>query len=293
VRHNPYGVDELVLKLDKASAIKYVLLSTKYHFGNHSPFVRLEGRTKSGGEWKEFLKKTEIEGHSEMRIVLARETEKFSEIKVSMYPDGGLSRLGLYSDIPKKVQSTFKKSGSAKSIPYEEKIPQTKKPLPIKYEVTLEEVKKNLATLEKGEVFNNASVAYGAKVLHASNEHYSPAVQVISPFAPINMFDGMESARSRKPGHSECVIIQLAKALQVRRIEMDFTYFVNNNPLDVTIETEVGGDWKVLVSRTPVKAFAGNTKVFEISSSDVIEVLKVTTWPDGGINRLKVWSNWG
>ncbi len=290
VRHNPYGVDELVLKLEKATIIRYVLLSTKYHHGNHSPLIRLEGRASPKDEWKEFLKMTAIEGHSEMRIVLARETEKFSEIKVSMYPDGGFSRLGLYADIPKGLQSTFKKTGSAKSVTYEEKIPQTKKPLSIKYDVTLEEIEKNLKTLKKGEEFNNASVAYGAQILHASNEHYSPAVQVISPFAPINMFDGMESARSRKPGHSENVVLSLAKPLPVHKIEMDFTYFVNNNPLDITIDALVNGHWKTLVSKTPVKAFAGNKKVLEIESKDVIESLKVTTWPDGGMNRLKVWS---
>jgi allantoicase len=144
--------------------------------------------------------------------------------------------------------------------------------------------------LKIGEEFNNASVAFGAKILHASNEHYSPAVQVISPFAPINMFDGMESARSRIPGHSEFVEVELSRALPVHRIEMDFTFFVNNNPLDVTIDALVDGEWKLLVSRTPVKAFAGNKKIFDIQSKDVIQAVKVTTWPDGGMNRLRVFS---
>ena len=88
-------------------------------------------------------------------------------------------------------------------------------------------------------------------------------------------------------------MIALAKPLAVHRIEMDFTYFVNNNPLEVTIEALVQGKWKMFVSKTNVKAFAGNVKTFDIESSDVVESIKVTTWPDGGMNRLKVFSTFG
>ncbi len=290
VRHNPKGVDELVLKLQKFAKIRYVLLSTKYHFGNHSPFIRLEGRKDSKSDWTEFMPKTAIEGHSEIRIALARESKEFSEIKVSMYPDGGFSRLGLYTDIPKKEIASFKKSGSAKNIAYEEKIPHTKKPLSIPFIPTEDEIKKNFVSLRKGEEFNNASNAFGAKLVHASNEHYGPAIQVISPFGPINMFDGLESARSRIPGHSEEVVVALGKPLPIHRIEMDFTYFVNNNPLEVSVDILTEGKWKHLIPKTNVKAFAGNKKSFEIHSRDVVESVKVMTWPDGGMNRLKVFS---
>src|SRR5690606_19989708 len=43
VRHNIRGVDHMVLELRQPSSVKYVQLSTKYHFGNHAPVVRLEG----------------------------------------------------------------------------------------------------------------------------------------------------------------------------------------------------------------------------------------------------------
>jgi malate synthase len=290
VRHNPKGVDELVLKLPAPAKIRYVLLSTKYHLGNHSPLIRLEGRKDAKSDWVEFLPKTAIDGHSEIRIALSRESKEFSEIKVSMYPDGGFTRLGLFADIPKKEIANFKKSGSAKSIPYDEKIPHTKKPLSISFEASPEEIKTNLSTLKRGEEFNNASSAFGAKLIHASNEHYGPAIQVISPFGAINMFDGLESARSRNPGHSEEVVIALGIPLPIHRIEMDFTYFVNNNPLEVSVDVLVEGKWKSLIPKTNVKAFAGSEKVFEIQCLDVIQSVKVRTWPDGGMNRLRVFS---
>lgn len=282
VRHNLAGVDTLTFALKKPGAVKYILLSTKYHTGNFSPAVKLEG--KINGEWVEFLPTTNLSGHSEMRITLPEATGVMTEVRASQYPDGGFTRLGLYSDLPENEKKSF----DGKSRPYEERVPQTVKPLNIKYEVTEAEIKKNWSTV-KGE-FNNASVALGATVVSATDEHYSPAVSVLSPFSPINMFDGMESARSRTPGHCEEVVIKLAKPAKVHRMEMDFTYFVNNNPLEVSVDGLSNGKWISIIPKTNVKAFAGNKKDFAVSNPEVFENIKVQTWPCGGMNRFKVWS---
>jgi allantoicase len=286
VRHNPDGVDTLTFALKEPAPIDYVLLSTKYHYGNHSPFVRLEGL--ANGKWEEFLPKTAIEGHSEMRIKLPKTTGTLTQVRVSMYPDGGFSRLGLFTDLPADEKATF--LTDPKSLPFSEEIPHTKRPLTLKYAPTAEEIKKNLATLKAGEEFNNASVAYGARLVKATNEHYGPAIQVLSPFAPINMFDGLESARSRLPGHHEEVTVALAVPAKIHGIEMDFTYFVNNNPLEVSVEGLVRGKWLPLVERTNVKAFAANVKAFEINRAETFEQVRIQTFPCGGMNRLRVLS---
>lgn len=282
VRHNLDGVDVMVFRMKKPSSIKYILMSTKYHTGNYSPAVKLEG--KSGNEWIEFLPKTDLQGHSEVRMTLPKETPVFSEIRVSQYPDGGFTRLGLFNELPE----TEKKSFDGVSRVYEEKVPMTVKPLNIKYDVDAKEIEKNWKTVS-GE-FNNASIALGAKVLKASDEHYSPASQALVPFAPINMFDGMESARSRTPGHCEELIVQLAKPAGITKIEFDYTYFVNNNPLEVSAEGFTNGKWVTLIPKTNVKAFAGNKKVFNLNRSEVFEQVKVNNWPCGGMNRMKVYS---
>ncbi|MNL52955.1 allantoicase [compost metagenome] len=126
--------------------------------------------------------------------------------------------------------------------------------------------------------------------MKATNEHYGPAVQVISPFPPLSMFDGMESARSRAKGHSEEVIIGLAKPSRLHRLELDFTYFVNNNPLELSIQGLADDKWTTLVDKTNVKAYAANKIVFEIKDSQIFTQLKVTAHPDGGINRVKAFT---
>jgi malate synthase len=290
VRHNQEEVDYQIIELKQASSFAYVSLSTKYHSGNYSPAVKLEGQQDENSIWEEFLPKTTLQGHCEIRIKLDSPTKVYSRIKVSMFPDGGFTRLGLYQSLPEEEVRSFLPLKEAKSIIYVEKIPQTSKPLFIKYSPDASEIQKNWTILKAGAEYNNASVALGAKILKATDEHYSPAVLVISPFAPINMFDGMESARSRIPGHFEEVIVQLAKKAPVKKIEMDFTYFVNNNPLEVDVDGLVNDQWIKLVEKTNVKAYAGKQVAFSVKDHSTIEQIRVRTYPCGGMNRFKVYS---
>lgn len=279
VRHNLSGVDYMIFKMQYPSSIKYISLSTKYHTGNFAPEVSIDG--KLDGEWKPILTRTALKGHSEIRLNLMRETEKFSHIRVSQFPDGGLTRLGLYLNLPDDVKNTF----DGISRVFEDKVPATVKPMSIKFEPSPHEVQKNWANAQSE--INLASSALGATIVSASDEHYSPATLVISPFAPINMFDGMESARSRDPHHFEEVVIKLARPGKLKRIELDFSYFVNNNPLEVSVDGLCKNGWIQLVEKSNVKPFRGSKKVFDIHGSEVIEQLKLKNFPCGGINRIK------
>jgi malate synthase len=279
VRHNLMGVDTLVFRLKRPGKVKYLLLSTKYHTGNFSPAVKLEG--KGRGEWFEILPQTPLSGHAELRIILPQETEEISEVRVSQFPDGGLTRLGLYSTVP--LPHLF----DGVIHPFEERVPVTIRPLNILYNPSPQEIQKNWESQDH-EV-NLASAALGAVIESATDEHYSPASQVISPFAPINMFDGMESARSRTPGHYEEVVIRLGRPGKLHKCEMDFTWFVNNNPLEVSVDGLSQGRWFTLIPKTNIKAFRGNLKQFELHSDDIIDQLRLRSYPCGGMNRFKAW----
>lgn len=289
VRHNPLGSDVLVVRLKSPSEVRYLRISTEYHDGNHFEFVRLEGRTNSG--WVEFLPKTKLHGHSRLCIDLGRPTEKFTEIRIEAYPDGGLSRLGLYASLPAEEAKNYQPLGRAKSERFPSAIPKSHKPLSIPYRASAEDTKKNRARCHAlGRAIDLASLAYGGAVLQASNEHYGPAAQVVSPYRPLHMFDGLENARSRQPGHSEDVTLALAEPSVVARIVLDFAYFVNNNPREIAIDARTSdGKWAEIVAVTSVKAFAGNRKEFRIESTQVFDQIRVRTVPDGGINRVRVY----
>jgi malate synthase len=285
VRHNPNEFDWLNLELKNPSSFNYAWISTKFHDGNQVEFVELLGRKNEQEEWQIFLDKVRMDGHSEIKIKLKDKTEIYSQIQVRVYPDGGLTRLGLYQELPENEAEAFSEGAVCKR--FEEKIGKTQKPLSISYQPDQKEIKNNLAKL-KGKL-DLASLAFGGKVIKVSNEHYGPAAQVISPFQPLHMFDGFESARSRKPGHFEEIVLELCEPSKISSLVFDFRYFVNNNPKAISIFGKKGNQWAELSPPVPVKAYAGNQKEIQVSSTEKFKELLVKVFPDGGIHRIHVY----
>jgi allantoicase len=261
-----------------------VSLSTQYHDGNQAEFVRVLARSSLNSEWNELLPKQKMEGHSFLNLTLNPTTEIYSDIRVEMYPDGGLTRLGLYDELPQNENIRFSMQTCER---FKNEIPKVSKPLIIKYEPTILGIKHNK---ERADI-NLAGSAFGAKILKASNEHYSPAVQLLSPYPAIHMFDGFESARSRQKDNFEDVTIELAEASQIKRIILDFEFFINNNPREVSIQGLSQNEWQTLVAKTNVKAYAGNKIEFKIQDSSIYTQVKIQIYPDGGINRLFVFAD--
>ncbi|MEK6628063.1 MAG: serine hydrolase [Bdellovibrionota bacterium] len=287
-RHNPVEFDFVELDLAESSPINYVSLSTEFHDGNQAQFVRILGFDNLKEVWTALLPKQKMTGHSFINIKLQASEKLYSRIKIEMYPDGGLTRVGLYDKLPENFQTKFTMTECER---FKNAIPVTHKPLSLKYESSVAVIKRNQTHAR----INLAGLAFGAKILKATNEHYSPAIQLLSPFPAINMFDGLESARSRRPDNFEEVIIQLAIESKIKRIILDFEFFVNNNPSQISIEALSGVEWLPLVKKIDTKAYAGNKIEFIIDEQQDPKIkytqLKIRTFPDGGINRLYVFAD--
>jgi allantoicase len=210
-----------------------------------------------------------------------------SQVRIEMHPDGGLTRVGLYQQLPVDLANDFVLFNDSICKRYPDPVPKSIKPMTLDYAPSPEEIKLNNLRCRKGPL-DVASSALGARVLNATNEHYSPARNVISPFPPLNMFDGMESSRSRTPGHFDELTLELSDETDVGRVIMDFKYFINNNPLFVQVFARSAGEWIDIAGRIPVKAFAGNRKEISVIRPMRTRELKIRTYPDGGINRIQV-----
>jgi malate synthase len=315
--------DELMLELDSATEIEFVSFSTEYHDGNHGEFVSLEGQPEHstlGQPWDTLVPKIKLKGHSLTRLRIPKNLKKYKKIKIYMYPDGGLSRLGVYDHtLPLSDQIQFQtlesvQNGIPQSIRFSHPIPQPVRPLVPIYDVKPERIQKNWSRLKQNHADDPTAQAFvdvacsalGGKVISASNQHYGPASQSISPYPPVHMFDGFESARSRIAGHNETLVLELGKIAVISHIDLDFSFFRNNNPEFVKIEglmnpniatNETASDWVLIVPKTPVKHFAGNQVRFDHrqdfepqSTQNVYRQIKITVFPDGGIHRVKVYS---
>jgi len=284
VRHNELGVDSCVFELKQKSSFRYAFMSTQYHFGNHAPAVSVSALID--GTWVEVIGKTPMLGHSEIYLDLGQTYSNVSHIKVFQYPDGGFTRLALYDQSAKLDFTQFHLVQNASCQVLPEKIPHVQKPLSIPLQNKVHKIKAPMV----GERFNNASVSLGAEIISVSNQHYGPAIQVLSDYAPLHMFDGLESARSRVPGYQETVEIKLVKPLAIESIEFDFQFFVNNNPRDLEVYAFVGKEWQLIVAKNFVKPFAGNKKIYQIENKANFSKIKCHLIPDGGVNRIKVYS---
>jgi allantoicase len=287
VRHNPEPFDWMIFEMPRATAVSCVAVSTQFHLGNHAEGLAIDGWDAVRGEWQAIVAPMQLYGHAAHAAQSVSGDAQFRRIRVRMYPDGGVTRLALYgTDLP-AAERTRMLSPATRAWPSFD--PQTKKPMTPKYIASAAEISANITRVGSG-LADLASAAFGGQVVSASNEHYSPATQVISPYPPLSMVDGLESARSREPGHSENVVILLGRPAKIGRIELDFSHFVNNNPREIEIDGLRGTEWIPLVARTDVKAFAGNVIAFQAGGVGPCEQIRVTVFPDGGMNRVRVYA---
>jgi len=279
-RHNESEFDEAEISLKEESEINYLSLSTKYHYGNQVQYVEILAKEAADAEYSVILPKTLTDGHAIRKVKLEKSGKKLKDFKVQIFPDGGFTRLGLYKELPAEEAENYKVLSESKSEIYEEAIELTEKPLTIDTE--------NIEIYTTEADSNYASLAHGAKVISATDEHYSPAKQVLSPYLAIHMFDGLESKRSREEGHFEEVVFELADRIDVGEVIMDFTHFTNNNPVHVTVDYKKEDAWCELIPKTNVKAYAGNKISFPIKVENNAKILRLVLAPDGGLNRILV-----
>ncbi|NBX25553.1 MAG: hypothetical protein EBQ99_05820, partial [Planctomycetes bacterium] len=277
VRHNPLGRDTLVLRLARPAAVDLLTVSTRFHLGNQAQAIEVDGWDEAARSWVPVVARTSLQGHAMHAMRSIAPGRIFPRIRVTMFPDGGVTRLGLFdADLPARERDRLL---AEPCRPFPKFDAQTRKPLTPAFAGPVRPSKPGC---------DLASAAFGGRVVEASNQHYGPAAQVISPWPPLHMFDGLESARSREPGHSEHVTVALGRAACIGRIRVDFTHFVNNNPRELLVEGRAGQRWVTLVPRTPVKAFAGNVAEWTVTERAACDQVRVTAYPDGGMNRIHV-----
>jgi allantoicase len=286
-RHNEQGFDFIEFETKRLISPQALSLNTWYHDGNHAEFARVLAWSSEDQGWIELFPKTRLAGHSVLHVRLESATgsrlKRYQRFRIEMFPDGGLSRLGLFEELPERFASQFLPSTEAKPIRKGEPIPQPKKPLTLPVNP--------IHHRNKAKEIDWACLSNGGRVVRASNQHYGPASQVISPIPPLHMFDGFESARSRTLGHHEELELELGCNLQSGRIQFDYTHFVNNNPRAVRVLGWIQNQWQEISKTASTKEFAGNQQLLPIEAPEPINKILIEIFPDGGINRIHVFAS--
>lgn len=149
---------------------------------------------------------------------------------------------------------------------------------------------------DKSALIDLASCGYGGRVVEVSDQHYTPASNILLPGRGHNMGDGWETKRSRVAGHRDYVIVKLADHGHLMKAAIDTNHFKGNYPYRISLEAtyssqeipEENAAWTTLVAPSPVGPH--NLFYFDLPHHDqVFSHAKISIIPDGGIKRLRLY----
>ncbi len=147
-----------------------------------------------------------------------------------------------------------------------------------------------------------AAVENGGLVLSCSDMFFGHRHNLIMPGRAVNMSDGWETKRRRGSGH-DWVIIKLGTAGQIRRLEVDTSYFKGNFPESCSLEafdaTGLSNNdllnpamaWKTVLPRTKLQAHTRHFFEDEILDTGTVSHVIFNIFPDGGVSRLRIYGN--
>ena len=147
-----------------------------------------------------------------------------------------------------------------------------------------------------------AAVENGGLVLSCSDMFFGHRHNLIMPGRAVNMSDGWETKRRRGPGY-DWVIIKLGAAGNIRRLEIDTSYFKGNYPESCTLEacsavglpeerlTDLSMTWKSLLPRTKLQAHTRHYFADEVLDDGMMSHVRFNIFPDGGVSRLRVYGS--
>ena len=286
-RHNPLAYDYVDFSPAAPARFDLIHISTKFHLGNQCEHASLEGYVPSTDHWQEILPKSPLQGHASHWYKLKEVSGPWSILRLKGYPDGGISRIGLFhsEDLGDHAPQL---AGATTIKVYDTPIPKPTGHSKPKAIISEDDVEKNWSNSSEGPWCNVGSSKLGACIESCSDEHYGPAHSILEPSPPQGMHDGFESKRSRGE-HWEEVVISLRKTSAIERFEIDFSYFVNNCPSQMEILGDVSGSWVPIVPKRSVKAYRGNQVRLHCLPINTKRIM-VKVYPDGGFNRIRILS---
>lgn len=142
-----------------------------------------------------------------------------------------------------------------------------------------------------------SSALGGARVIAWNDAHYGDPRNLLLPGLAPRMEDGWETRRRREPGHDWC-IIRLATPGRVAFIEIDTREFKGNYPDTCSVQGVMAPDaadaatvpqslfWaEILTSR---KLGPDAPQGFTPDADRVVSHIRFNIFPDGGVNRLRI-----
>lgn len=257
------GNDWCIVKLAKPGVIHGIEIDTTHFTGNYAPAASVEGCSFEGEEPPE---------KSDWRELISE-----SELKGDAHHQYSVNETDTYTHVRITI---YPDGGIARFRIYAE--PRV-----------------NWDKITKGELVDLAASLNGGVALACNDEHYGSIRNILTPGRGVNMGDGWETRRRRKPGN-DWVVVALARPGTVNRIELDTAHFKGNYPDRCSVQgvyldlinlnaIDAGSrSWKELLP--PLKLEADKVHKFsdEVIDIGLVTHVRLNIYPDGGVSRFRV-----
>jgi allantoicase len=160
-------------------------------------------------------------------------------------------------------------------------------------------VRPDLEKLRGSELVDLAAAENGGIVVTCNDAFFGPKDNLILPGRAATMGDGWETRRKRVPGF-DWIVVKLATAGTVQRVEVDTNHFKGNFPdtcslegcflkediLDFANAKDIA--WQEILPRTKLQASHRHFYEQELREKGPFTHVRLNIFPDGGISRLRV-----
>jgi allantoicase len=212
--------------------------------------------------WTALAPRTQVAPNTRNLVTVdpAARGRRFTHVRLTIHPDGGVARL--------RVHGYGRPAAGA---------------------------------LEAGGEVDLAAVVNGAVTIAASDQFYGGISNLLLPGESQRMDEGWETRRTRDRTPDEWVVVRLAAPGRVTRVTIDTSWFKGNAPDTARLEGVLLGEragtidpgaddleWRLLVPDREIGPHASH-EFDAVADAGVVDHVRLTIEPDGGIARLRVW----
>ncbi len=255
--------DWCIVRLGMPGVIKGIVVDTAWFRGNYPDSCEIHGtqiddpldlRALETATWTPLVPRSHLEGN-QRNVFAVTAPGRITHVRLVIYPDGGVARL--------RVHGVVTPDWSRLAGPID------------------------LAALE-----------HGAVVETCSDMFFGSRNNLIKPGPSLSMADGWETRRRRGDGN-DWAIVRLAAAGTIDQLELDTSHFKGNAPALAMVEgvhapgvsADVLEGWRVLLPKTPVQAHTRHRFDRELRRIGPITHLRLSSFPCGGVARLRAWGS--
>jgi allantoicase len=260
-RRRGTGHDHCIVRLAVPGAIHAVDIDTTHFTGNYPYAASIEAAMTGadpddGTAWTEILAAHQLGGDTHNPVEL-KVDGIWSHIRFNIFPDGGVARLRVYG------------TPAAKPSP------------------------------DRDGLIDLASALSGTRIIAWNDAHFGRPENLLLPGVGARMEDGWETRRRREPGN-DWTILALGHAGSIEKVEIDTAQFKGNSPDQASLQAAflpgmedsatvpLSLYWPVLLQPQKLKAHRLHRFTKEIVDLGAVTHIRFNIFPDGGVNRLRL-----